>query len=156
VFEQGRLADARLAGQHKGLALTAAQSLKQPVEPAPQKCPECQAWSGPETPLDPVLGNIQAGDFTLADPGNIEEYQALPAQHVHGEPIFLLRVRGNSMTGEDGVLEDDYVVVRQQSAWGNGDMVVVFAPSVDIIELTSTCSYSALGNVQQAVLAHGV
>ena len=76
----------------------------------------------------PVLGNIQAGDFTLADPGNIEEYQALPAQHVRGEPIFLLQVRGNSMTGEDGVLEDDYVVVRQQPEWGNGDMVVVFDP----------------------------
>ena len=76
----------------------------------------------------PVLADIQAGDFTLADPGNIEEYQALPAQYVHGEPIFLLQVRGDSMTGEDGVLEDDYVVVRQQSAWGNGDMVVVFDP----------------------------
>jgi len=76
----------------------------------------------------PVVVSIQAGDFTLADPGNIEEYQTLPAQHVHGEPIFLLLVRGNSMAGEDGVLEDDYVVVRRQSAWGNGDMVVVFDP----------------------------
>ena len=32
------------------------------------------------------------------------------------------------MTGEDAVLADDYVVVRQQSAWDNGDMVVVFMP----------------------------
>jgi SOS-response transcriptional repressor LexA len=76
----------------------------------------------------PVLGEIRAGDFTLADPGDIEDYQALPAQHVRGEPIFLQQVRGDSMAGWDGVLSGDYVVVRQQRAWDDGDMVVVFSP----------------------------
>ena len=30
------------------------------------------------------------------------------------------------MTGEDGVLEGDYVIVHHDSSWNNGDMVVVF------------------------------
>jgi SOS-response transcriptional repressor LexA len=76
----------------------------------------------------PVLGNISAGEFKLADRGSITDYQALPADFVRGGPIFLLQVEGDSMTGEDAVLADDYVVVRQQSAWDNGDMVVVFMP----------------------------
>jgi len=74
----------------------------------------------------PVLGAIAAGELTLADNENIREYLALPAQYVRGEEVYLLEVRGDSMTGEDGVLEGDYVIVDHQASWNNGDMVVVF------------------------------
>jgi len=74
----------------------------------------------------PVLADVSAGVLRLADPANIEDHQALPAQHVRDEPVFMLRVEGDSMEGEDGVLNGDYVVVRQQQNWDEGDMVVIF------------------------------
>ena len=51
---------------------------------------------------------------------------ALPDQHLRGDEVYLLEVRGDSMTGEDDVLEGDYVVVDHGASWSNGDMVVVF------------------------------
>ena len=46
----------------------------------------------------------------------------LPAE-MAGESTFILRVRGDSMV-EAGILDGDYVVVKQQSAATNGDIVV--------------------------------
>ena len=40
-----------------------------------------------------------------------------------GTELFMLRVRGDSMI-EAGILDGDYVVVRQQSTADNGDIVV--------------------------------
>jgi SOS-response transcriptional repressor LexA len=74
----------------------------------------------------PLLADIAAGDFMLADAENVREYLALPAQYVQGDEVYLLEVIGDSMTGEDGVLEGDYIIVNRGLAWNNGDMVVVF------------------------------
>ena len=76
--------------------------------------------------LVPLLRDIAAGPLTLADEENIRAYLTLPAQHVPDGEVYLLEVRGDSMTGEDGVLEGDYVIVHHDSSWNNGDMVVVF------------------------------
>ena len=62
---------------------------------------------------------------------NIEDYLALPAQLTRGREVFLLRVRGNSMSGEDGVLHDDYVIVHHTRDYQDGDMVVAFVPDED-------------------------
>ena len=42
---------------------------------------------------------------------------------VHQDTVFLLRVRGDSMI-DAGILDGDYVIVRQQSSANNGEIVV--------------------------------
>ena len=69
----------------------------------------------------PLVGNVAAGVPILAAE-NIEATMALPADFA-GESTFILRVRGESMI-EAGILDGDFVVVRQQSTATNGDIVV--------------------------------
>ncbi len=74
----------------------------------------------------PLLSDIAAGELTLTDAENVREYLELPAELARGKEVYLLEVTGDSMTGEAGVLEGDYVIVDHGSRWNNGDMVVVF------------------------------
>ncbi|RJX24657.1 MAG: transcriptional repressor LexA [Dethiobacter sp.] len=73
--------------------------------------------------LVPLLGQVTAGIPVLAEE-NIESYLALPEEMVKGDHLFLLRVKGDSMR-EAGILEGDLVIVRQQPAAENGEIVVV-------------------------------
>lgn len=95
-----------------------------PAGEVPAAEPDENTWAGFRRV--PLLWEIKAGGLTLSDEQNIRDYLALPAQYVHGEQIYLLEVSGDSMTGEAGVLEGDYVVVDAEAAWNNGDMAVVF------------------------------
>ena len=61
-----------------------------------------------ELPKLPLLGLIAAGSPLLADE-NVEDEIAVP-ESLHGD--FLLRVRGDSMTGV-GILDGDIVIVRR-------------------------------------------
>ncbi|WP_027417174.1 transcriptional repressor LexA [Aneurinibacillus terranovensis] len=70
----------------------------------------------------PVLGKVTAGQPITAVE-NIEEYFALPESTVGGDTVYMLRVQGESMI-EAGILDDDYVIVRQQQVANNGDIVV--------------------------------
>ncbi len=69
----------------------------------------------------PLVGQVAAGAPILAAE-NIESTMALPAE-LADEETFILRVKGDSMI-EAGILDGDYVVVRQQRAATNGDIVV--------------------------------
>ena len=69
----------------------------------------------------PLVGQVAAGQPILAAE-NIEGTMSLPAE-MAGESTFILRVRGESMI-EAGILDGDYVVVRQQTTATNGDIVV--------------------------------
>ncbi len=69
----------------------------------------------------PVLGQVAAGSPILAAE-NIESTMSLPTE-LAGEQTFILRVKGESMI-EAGILDGDFVVVRQQSTATNGDIVV--------------------------------
>lgn len=69
----------------------------------------------------PVLGQVAAGQPILAAE-NVEQTFPLPTEFAD-EQSFILRVRGDSMI-DVGILDGDYVVVRQQSAADNGDIVV--------------------------------
>ncbi|HEY1827481.1 MAG TPA: transcriptional repressor LexA, partial [Acidimicrobiales bacterium] len=60
----------------------------------------------------PLVGDVAAGTGVLAQ-DNIEELLPLPTQFTGTEPVFMLRVRGESMI-EAGILDGDYVVVRHQ------------------------------------------
>ncbi len=69
----------------------------------------------------PLVGSVAAGAPILAAE-NIEATLPLPAEFV-GDSTFILRVQGDSMV-EAGILDGDYVVVRQQATANDGDIVV--------------------------------
>jgi repressor LexA len=69
----------------------------------------------------PVLGRVAAGKPTLAVE-NVEGTIPLPTEWARGKEVFLLRVKGDSMSPY--ILPDDYVVVRFQPLAENGDVVV--------------------------------
>jgi repressor LexA len=69
----------------------------------------------------PLVGQVAAGSPILAAE-NIETPLPLPASFA-GEETFILRVKGESMI-EAGILDGDFVVVRQQRSATNGDIVV--------------------------------
>jgi repressor LexA len=70
----------------------------------------------------PVVGAVAAGMPMLAEE-NIEQTIPLPIDVVREDSTFVLRVKGDSMI-EAGILDGDFVVVRQQSIADNGDIVV--------------------------------
>lgn len=70
----------------------------------------------------PVVGRVTAGEPILAVE-NIEDFFPMPKDFANYEDVFMLRVRGDSMIGA-GILDGDYVVVRQQPHAENGDIVV--------------------------------
>lgn len=69
----------------------------------------------------PLVGQVAAGAPLLAAE-NIEATICLPTE-MADESTFILRVRGDSMI-EAGMLDGDYVVVRQQATASDGDIVV--------------------------------
>jgi len=70
----------------------------------------------------PLVGRVTAGLPILAEE-NIEENIALPESMVGEGTFFVLLVKGESMITA-GILDGDYVVVRQQPDARNGDIVV--------------------------------
>ncbi|MDR3606523.1 MAG: transcriptional repressor LexA [Oligoflexia bacterium] len=70
----------------------------------------------------PVLGKVAAGRpiEAASDLGSIEVPQQLMGR---SGKHFVLLVQGDSMIG-DGILEGDFVVIRQQSTAANGETVV--------------------------------
>ena len=75
--------------------------------------------SGPGLPL---VGAVAAGHPVLAEE-NIEDHIVLPPEAGGDEGQYILRVRGDSMKNA-GILENDFVVVRQQDTADDGDIVV--------------------------------
>jgi repressor LexA len=70
----------------------------------------------------PLVGDVAAGTGVLAIE-NVEELLPLPEDFTGTGSLFMLRVRGDSMI-EAGILDGDFVVVRQQPDAENGDIVV--------------------------------
>lgn len=83
-----------------------------PVHPAPPEPPKNQV---------PLVGSVAAGTPILAEEC-IEEYIPFDTNGRRGEH-FALIVRGESMR-DAGILPGDYVIVRQQMEFRNGDIVV--------------------------------
>jgi len=74
----------------------------------------------------PLVGDVAAGTDVLAQE-NVEELLPLPEDFIGTGPCFMLRVRGDSMI-DAGILDRDYVVVRQQSEADKGDIIVAGIP----------------------------
>ncbi len=68
------------------------------------------------------MGSVAAGSPILAAE-NIESTMSLPTELAGGDSTFILRVKGDSMM-DAGILDGDFVVVRQQSTANNGEIVV--------------------------------
>ena len=69
----------------------------------------------------PVVGRIAAGGPILAEEA-IEDIFPLPRQLVGEGTLFLLKVVGDSMMNA-GIVDGDWVVVRQQPVAENGDII---------------------------------
>jgi repressor LexA len=74
----------------------------------------------------PLVGEVAAGTDVLAHE-NIEELLPLPEDFTGDGQLFMLKVRGDSMI-EAGILDGDYVVVRQQNTAEKGEIVVAGIP----------------------------
>jgi len=70
----------------------------------------------------PLVGRIAAGSPILAEE-HIEDIFPVPARYVKGGTNFMLTVRGESMVNA-GIFDGDYILVEQQNAAINGDIVV--------------------------------
>lgn len=85
--------------------------------------PQYQAAS-PRVAMLPLLGQIAAGVPILAD-NQVEDTIPVPSEMVRNvQGAFLLRVKGDSMSG-DGIKPRDLVVVRPQQSANHGDLVAV-------------------------------
>ena len=74
----------------------------------------------------PLVGEVAAGTGVLAQE-NIEELYPLPEDFTGTGTLFMVTVRGDSMI-EAGIVDGDFVVVRQQPQAEQGDIVVAGIP----------------------------
>jgi repressor LexA len=91
----------------------------------------------------PVVGRVAAGEPVLAEQ-NVEGYLAVDRDLIREGDVFALRVQGDSMR-DAGILDGDYVFVRQQGTAQPRDIVVAllddettvkrFVPAGDEIRL---------------------
>jgi repressor LexA len=75
----------------------------------------------------PLLGRIAAGAPILAEE-QVEDVYPMPADLVGEGTVFMLEVSGESMI-DAGILDGDYVIVRQQPTAHSGEIVAAMIPS---------------------------
>lgn len=80
----------------------------------------------PRSVVVPLVGRIAAGAPLLADE-HIEEYVAVPDGFADDRDHFALTVAGDSMI-DAGIFDGDLVVIRQQDAAQDGDIVAALLP----------------------------
>jgi repressor LexA len=90
----------------------------------------------------PLVGRIAAGSPVLAVE-DVEDVYPLPESLVGSGPVFMLRVKGDSMV-DAGILDGDLVVVRRQPDAADGDIV---AAMIDDEEATVKRLYRREGTV---------
>jgi repressor LexA len=86
----------------------------------------------------PLLGEVRAGAPLLAEQ-QIAQRFLLPREFVGDGDLFMLRVRGDSMTGA-GIADGDHVVVRSQPQAEHGEIV---AAQLDDGQAEATVKYLA-------------
>src|ERR671914_46772 len=75
----------------------------------------------------PLLGRIAAGAPVLAEE-NVDEIYPMPSDLVGDGNVFMLEVKGESMI-DAGILDGDFVIVRQQPTARSGEIVAAMMPS---------------------------
>ena len=82
-----------------------------------------KAWRQKRLTTNPLVGRVTAGQPILAVE-NIEEVYPMPAELIgNDENVFMLSVTGDSMINA-GILDGDFVIVREQHSANNGDIIV--------------------------------
>lgn len=84
----------------------------------------------------PLIGDVAAGTGVLAQE-NVEELLPMPADFTGEGPVFMLRVRGDSMVGA-GILDGDYAVVHQTADVNKGEVIVAGLPGGEATVKTYT------------------
>lgn len=77
----------------------------------------------------PVVGKVAAGMPILAQQ-NVEDSFPIPSRFIVGGDHFMLKVKGDSMI-EAGILDGDYILVRQQNSARNGEIVVAMVNELE-------------------------
>jgi repressor LexA len=75
----------------------------------------------------PLLGRIAAGVPIMAEE-NVEDIYPMPADLVGDGNVFMLEVKGDSMI-EAGIMDGDFVIIRQQPTAHSGEIVAAMVPS---------------------------
>jgi repressor LexA len=118
-----RLVAAPEAPEDAALPAAARHGAGEPTLAAARANLQSRLPAGPRSVrLVPVLGRVAAGVPILAEQ-NVEGHLALDARLVRHGDVFALRVQGDSMR-DAGILDGDYVFVRQQPAAQPRDIVV--------------------------------
>jgi repressor LexA len=90
----------------------------------------------------PIVGKVTAGQPILAVE-NIEDTFPVPLDFVQNSVTFMLKVQGDSMI-EAGILDKDFVLVKQQAVANNGDYVVALIED----EATVKTFYKEKGHIR--------
>lgn len=80
-----------------------------------------------ETVQVPVVGRVAAGPGILAEQEIVDSF-TLPRSLTGNGELFVLRVKGDSMSG-DAIIDGDYVVVRRQQNIDANQIAVVGTPN---------------------------
>lgn len=97
-------------------------------DPTKPRAIEVLDLSTPNIPMQsvinvPIIGKVTAG-LPITAIENVEDYFPLPSSFAPAdENVFMLEIMGDSMI-DAGILDGDYVVVKQQRTANNGDIVV--------------------------------
>ena len=84
---------------------------------------ESDTLFAPKKTVDiPIIGKVTAGQPILAIE-HIEDTFPIDVNLAKRGPLFMLRIEGDSMI-DAGILEGDYIIVKQQNQATNGDLVV--------------------------------
>jgi repressor LexA len=108
----------------------------------------------------PLVGHIAAGSPILAEE-DIEEVYPLPTELVGTDPVFMLRIRGDSMV-DAGIFDRDYVVVQKQNTARNGEIVAALVEGEEATVKTFMKTDTAVTLLpaneayEPMVFAHGV
>ena len=115
----------RGVGKGRALTPTDRSTLGRPAAPEERATTDANVLPFPQPDAAPrqvpIVGNVAAGSPILAEEC-VEDYLTFDTGG-RAEEYFALRVRGESMLGL-GILPGDLVVVHQQSAVRNGEIVV--------------------------------
>jgi repressor LexA len=103
-------------------------------------------YAPPEVAEIPLLGRVAAGAPILAEE-NREGTVTVASDLLGNGEHFALKVKGDSMI-EDGILDGDTVIVRRQETAQDGDVVVAFAPHVDLGAATLKRFFREAGRIR--------
>ena len=104
------------------------------IDPTKPRAIELMFDADTELPIErrptrsvPLLGRIAAGTPIMAEE-NVEEIYPMPLDLIGDGNLFMLEVHGDSMI-DDGIMDGDFVVIRQQPTAHSGEVVAAMVPS---------------------------